>query len=175
MKKQISSFFRHPGWFAFLAVVFLLGNSFGYSSSFEVKSDMGEAWSAQKAQNETIQVEGIWFNPWPSWNRPIDCFPAPDEFVPYDVPPKFIKKVMPIYPSKARLLGIEGTVWVQVLVDKHGRVRDVRIYRDSGTNVGFEQASIRAAMASMFSPAMSNGEPIAVWVIYSYVFRLGSK
>ncbi|MCJ7507226.1 MAG: TonB family protein, partial [candidate division Zixibacteria bacterium] len=101
-----------------------------------------------------------------------EYLPAPDQFTPYDEPPKFVKKVQPKYPQLARMSGVTGTVYVQVLVDKSGKVRDVRIYKDSGTNAGLEEAAIEAAKASEFTPAISNNQPIAVWAIYNYDFKL---
>jgi TonB family protein len=104
-----------------------------------------------------------------------EYLPAPDQFTPYDEPPKFVKMVEPKYPQLARMSGVTGTVLVQVLVDKSGKVRDVRIYKDSGTNAGLEEAAIEAAKASEFTPAISNNQPIAVWAIYPYNFTLKSK
>ncbi|MCJ7785221.1 MAG: TonB family protein [Desulfobacterales bacterium] len=104
-----------------------------------------------------------------------EYLPSPDEFRPYDEPPKFVKKVEPKYPRLARMSGVTGKVFVQVLVDKSGKVRDVKIYKDSGTNAGLEEAAIEAAKASEFTPAISNNQPIAVWAIYYYDFTLKSK
>jgi TonB family protein len=101
-----------------------------------------------------------------------EYLPSSDQFVPYDEPPKFIKKVQPKYPQLARLSGVTGTVYVQVLVDKSGKVRDVKISKDSGTNAGLEEAAIEAAKASEFTPAISNNQPIALWIIYRYDFKL---
>jgi protein TonB len=99
-----------------------------------------------------------------------EYLPSADQFVPYDEPPKFIKRVEPKYPQLARLSGVGGIVQVQVLVDKNGKVRDVKIYKDSGTNANLEEEAIKAAKASEFTPAISNNQPIAVWIIYSYKF-----
>jgi len=102
---------------------------------------------------------------------PWDELPSADQFVPYDEPPKFVKRVNPKYPQIARLSGLTGKVKVQVLVDRNGKVRDVKIYKDSGTNAGLEEAAIEAAKATEFTPAISNNQPIAVWIIYEYEFK----
>jgi len=170
MKNQM--FCWYVKYSVFLLMVFSLGNVC-YSSLSEIKLEEADARSTQTAQNETMMARGTWVNQWLFWNRADDDLPAFGEFVSYDVPPKFIKKVSPKYPPRARLLGISGEVRVNVLVDKLGRVRDVRIYMDSGTGVGFEAASIKAARHSLFSPALRDGQPIAVWIIYSYQFILG--
>ncbi len=101
-----------------------------------------------------------------------EYLPRPDDFVPYDIAPKFVKKIVPKYPQLAKMSGVTGVVWVQVLVDKNGKVRGVKIYKDSGTNAGLEEEAIKAAKESEFTPAISNNQPIAVWIIYSYPFSL---
>ena len=101
-----------------------------------------------------------------------DYLPSPEEYVHVEEDPKFVKKVEPKYPPLARMSGVEGTVWVMVLIDKNGKVRDVRILKDSGTNAGLEEAAIEAAKASEFTPAISNKQPVAVWLRYPYHFTL---
>ena len=101
-----------------------------------------------------------------------DILPTPDEFVPYDEQPQKIEAVEPKYPEMAAHAGIEGVVWVNVLVDKEGKVRDVKIVKDSGANAGFEEAATEAAYKTTWKPALSNGEPVAVWVTYKVVFKL---
>ncbi len=101
-----------------------------------------------------------------------DLLPAPDEFVAYEEAPVKIEDVHPQYPEMARRAGIEGTVWVNALVDKEGKVRDVQILKDSGANAGFEEAAIEAAKRTVWKPAISNGQPVALWVSYKIVFTL---
>jgi len=98
--------------------------------------------------------------------------PPPDSFVAYEEAPIIVENVLPIYPEIARRAGIEGIVWVSVLLDKSGSVRDVRISRESGRNAGFEEAAIEAARLTVWKPAISNGQPVALWVSYKIVFTL---
>ena len=74
------------------------------------------------------------------------------------------------YPDAALIAGVEGSVWVKVLVDEKGKVRAARILEDSGLNVGFEEAALAAARKSMWKPAKSNGKRIPIWVKYEAVF-----
>jgi protein TonB len=101
-----------------------------------------------------------------------DYLPPPDEFVPFDELPVPINPGRPPYPELARKAGIEGTVWVKALVDKRGKVRDALVVKESGANAGFEEAAIQHAYTIAYKPAISNGQPIAVWVTYPVHFRL---
>lgn len=101
-----------------------------------------------------------------------EYLPAPDEFVPREEEPAPIKFIQPDYPELARKAQIEGTVWVKALVDKNGRVRDAMIAKASGTNAGFEELAQEAAYKNIYKPAISNGQPIAVWVVYKVEFTL---
>ncbi len=101
-----------------------------------------------------------------------ELLPKPDEFVPVEEMPVVIKRVEPEYPDLARRAGIEGTVWVKALVDRSGKVRDVIILKDSGANAGFEEAAVKAAHGYVYKPAISNGQPVAVWVAYKVNFKI---
>ncbi len=101
-----------------------------------------------------------------------DYLPSPDEFVAVEEQPVLLHKVQPKYPEIARKAGIEGSVWVKVLVDKDGKVRDAIIVKESGANAGFEEAALAAAKQSVWKPAMQNKQPVALWVAYEVKFQL---
>ncbi len=106
-------------------------------------------------------------------DRVVDeLLPSPDQFVPFEEAPVQIEVVTPKYPDLAQRANIEGVVWVKALVDKEGSVRDVIIVKASGANAGFEEAAIDAAKQTVWKPAISNGQPIAVWVTYKVEFKL---
>jgi len=102
----------------------------------------------------------------------IDTFPPQGVFVPYDENPVIISLPTPKYPEMARKAEIEGTVYVEVLIDTRGRVRDARIIKDSGANAGFEEAALEEAWKGEWRPAMQNKQPVAVRVSYPVVFKL---
>lgn len=102
----------------------------------------------------------------------LQGLPSPDEEVPYTDPPRQIKPVQPEYPLEALEEEITGTVWLNVLVDTTGTVTDVRLVKDSGKNVGFEESAERAARATRWSPAKENGRPVALRVTYKVDFSL---
>ena len=101
-----------------------------------------------------------------------EYFPAPEEFVAVQEMPTLVKEVKPTYPEVALLTNREGTVWVKALVDKEGKVREARIAKSSGTNVGFDESALQAAYKNIYKPAIQNGKPVAIWVTYPVEFKL---
>jgi protein TonB len=101
-----------------------------------------------------------------------ELLPAPTDFVPFEEAPVWISYVHPKYPELAQRANIQGKVWVKALIDKEGKVRDAIISKASGANAGFEEAALEAATQMVWKPAISNGQPIAVWVTYSVEFNL---
>jgi periplasmic protein TonB len=101
-----------------------------------------------------------------------EILPEPDSFVAVDEQPRLLLFPSVRYPEMARKAGIEGSVWLKVLIDQDGAVRDVIIVISSGANAGFEEASIAAARDSKWRPAMQNHQPVAVWVAYEVKFKL---
>lgn len=93
-----------------------------------------------------------------------------DKFVAYEKGPEMVVAKTPEYPEIAKRAGITGKVFVKVLVDKEGKPkRAVVIKSDSEL---FNQAAIDAAMKSVFTPAIQNQHPIAVWIVLPYKFQL---
>jgi protein TonB len=101
-----------------------------------------------------------------------EVFPDPDIFIFVEETPVVVYEEPPVYPDMAERAGIVGTVWVKVLVDLEGRVCKAIIAKASGTNAGFEEAAIEAAMKNRYRPAIQNGRPVAVWLSYKVVFDL---
>ena len=100
--------------------------------------------------------------------------PTPDEFVAVEERPVKIQDAPLKYPEIARKAGIEGSVWVKVLVDRSGNVQDAIIAKESGANAGFEEAALEAAKQCKWKPAMQNKQPVALWVTYEIKFQLKS-
>ncbi len=98
--------------------------------------------------------------------------PSPDDFIAYETAPVKLNEPVAAYPDSAMKAGIEGRVWVKVLIDKQGTVRDALIVKDSGKKVGFEESALTAAKQATWKPATQKGEPIAVWVSYEVKFAL---
>ncbi len=101
-----------------------------------------------------------------------EFMPAPGEFIAVEEYPVPVYQEPLVYPEMAERARIEGVVYIRALVDKEGRVREAIIEKPSGTNAGFEEAALKAAMKNRYKPAIQNGRPIPVWVSYRTVFEL---
>jgi protein TonB len=99
----------------------------------------------------------------------VEDEPGMDEFVAVEVSPVPIKKVEPTYPDLARKAGVEGKVFVKVLVDKEGKVKKAAIMM--GPDI-FHESAITAAKQWVFKPAIQRDKPIAVWVALPFHFKL---
>ncbi len=94
----------------------------------------------------------------------------PPDFVPVEQQPVPIKQVNPEYPEIARRAGVEGTVWVKILVDKEGKAKKAVLMKSD--NEIFNESAIKAAMGWVFTPAMMNNGPVAVWAAVPFRFKL---
>ena len=96
----------------------------------------------------------------------------PPPFVPWEKEPQIVKRVEPRYPDLAIRTGIEGLVNVNVWVDKQGKVRKVKVVKSSAEI--FNASVIEAASKWIFTPAVMQKGPVAVWVSLPFSFRLNS-
>jgi len=91
------------------------------------------------------------------------------EYVYVEELPEAITKVPPTYPDMAREANVDGTVMVQALVGKDGRVKDVRVVKSIPM---LDQSAMDAVKRWVFKPALSNNKPVAVWVAVPVRFTL---
>ncbi len=94
----------------------------------------------------------------------------PADFVPVEKQPVPVKQVSPEYPEIARKASVEGTVWVKILVDKEGKAKKAVIMK-SDSEI-FNEAAQKAALQWVFTPAMMNNGPVAVWAAVPFRFKL---
>lgn len=78
--------------------------------------------------------------------------------------------VSPKYPDEARKQGIEGTVYVKLLVNDKGVVERA-VVEQSDAEI-LNQASIDAAMKWKFKPGRSKGTPVSTWIMLPFKFKL---
>ena len=97
--------------------------------------------------------------------------PIRGEWVNVDEMPVAVKIVKPTYPDLPKELGVEGPVWIYVLVGKDGRVVRVEVDEKRSTPMLIE-AAVTAARSWVFQPALTNGHPVMVWVGEKFVFKL---
>jgi protein TonB len=98
-----------------------------------------------------------------------DELPRFGDYVYVEELPEAVTKVPPQYPDIAREAGVDGTVMVQALVGKDGRVKDTKVTKSIPM---LDAAAITAVKGWVFKPALSNNKPVAVWVAIPVRFSL---
>jgi len=121
---------------------------------------------------DDLTIEETDLDNFEAWDAP----PPPPEgprvkFIPYDDPPQPLSQIAPLYPEIAQEAGIEGTVVVQVFIDKKGRVQDTVILKGI-PNTGLDEAAIKAIRKTRFRPAKQRERPVGVWISIPVNFRL---
>jgi protein TonB len=93
----------------------------------------------------------------------------PPPFVPYEVPPKPLnsEEVEFDYPG---VFQIEGTVFLELWIDKEGKVRKVILVKS--LHPAFDKIAIEGARKLRFSPAIQRDEPVAVRYSFPVKFKL---
>ena len=75
------------------------------------------------------------------------------------------------YPPMASENGVQGRVVVQFVVDKTGRVGEVKIVRSVDKDLDKEAARVCASLPK-FTPGRQNGQPVSVWYTLPVSFKL---
>ena len=121
---------------------------------------------------DDLTIEETDLDSFEAWDAP----PPPPEgprvkFIPYDDPPQPLSSIRPVYPEIAQEAGIEGTVVVQVFVDKKGRVQDTLILKGI-PNTGLDESAVTAIKKTRFRPAKQRERAVGVWISIPVNFRL---
>lgn len=95
--------------------------------------------------------------------------PAPGEFVPFDELPVLLSVQPPVYPEMVREAGIDGTVTVQVLVGKDGKVKQAQAIDGPEP---LRASGLASARSAIFKPALQGTSPVEVWVMVPITFQL---
>lgn len=98
-----------------------------------------------------------------------DELPKLGEYVYVEELPEAVTKMKPEYPEMARSANVEGTVMVQALVGKDGKVKDAKVVKGIPL---LDAAALAAVKQWVFKPALSNNKPVAVWVAVPVKFTL---
>ena len=121
---------------------------------------------------DDLTIEETDLDNFEAWDAPP---PPPDgprvKFIPYDDPPQPLSNIRPVYPEIAQEAGIEGTVVVQVFIDKKGRVQDTIILKGI-PNTGLDEAAVTAIRKTRFRPAKQRERAVGVWISIPVNFRL---
>ena len=100
----------------------------------------------------------------------VDVEAEPDTFTPVEKLPAPVIQPVPDYPEIPLRAGIEGTVWLRIWVTKEGKTKKAEVIKTDSEL--FNQAAIDAAMKWVFTPAVMNNGPVAVWVTIPFKFKL---
>jgi len=85
--------------------------------------------------------------------------------------PRYQLNTPPTYPGLARKRGQEGTVILQVLVNREGRVDDLKI--DTSSNLTLlDRAAVTAVRKWSFEPGRRGEESVPMWVRVPVTFKL---
>lgn len=88
----------------------------------------------------------------------------------YEDAPVVVANIDPEYPEAARQLGIEGTVFLELVVETDGSVSQVKVIKS--VHPLLDEAAISAAYMMTFTPAMSRDIPVRAYVTFPVNFTL---
>lgn len=86
--------------------------------------------------------------------------------------PELKKASRPDYTRAAMSARIQGTVWVEAVVDIDGRVRETRVIRSLDPRHGLDDEAVKAARRWRFIPGTKDGQPAPVLVLIELSFTL---
>jgi protein TonB len=85
--------------------------------------------------------------------------------------PLYRKNPSPKYPRIARRRGYQGTVVIEALVNREGKVEDLRLSHSSGYRV-LDRAAMRSVKNWVFEPGRRGDEEVEMWVKIPVRFQL---
>ena len=83
---------------------------------------------------------------------------------------RLLAPIQPVYPAIARAARIQGTVVVQAIISKDGKIEQLHVI--SGPPM-LQSAATEAIQRARYRPFMLNSEPVAVETTINVVFTLG--
>jgi protein TonB len=97
--------------------------------------------------------------------------PKPTQLPVTEAIPHYKTNPPPEYPRMARRRGYEGTVLMEVLVSREGRVEELRLLQSSGHGV-LDREAIAAVKKWLFEPGRMGEEEVDMWVKVPVRFKL---
>ena len=88
------------------------------------------------------------------------------------LPPREKRRVDPQYTPEAMRAKVQGVVLVAAVVQRDGRVTDVRVVRSLDQSFGLDMKAVEAARKWEFHPGTRFGEPVPVLVHIELTFNL---
>ncbi|MPY87649.1 MAG: TonB family protein [Luteitalea sp.] len=81
--------------------------------------------------------------------------------------PRILREIKPQYTAEAMRAKIQGTVWLECIVNTEGRCTNVRVTRSLDPTFGLDQEAVKAAQQWEFAPGKRQSDGVAVSVIIS--------
>ncbi|MDR3201453.1 MAG: energy transducer TonB [Spirochaetales bacterium] len=76
------------------------------------------------------------------------------------------------YPTIARRSSVEGIAYLELFIDRQGRIQRIDIMKETPAGYGFGEAAAKAFRGRLVIPARANGSPVAVRLRYPVRFQL---
>jgi protein TonB len=86
--------------------------------------------------------------------------------------PRIIREVRPNYTADAMRAKVQGTVWIEAVVNTDGTVGNVHVVRSLDQTFGLDQEALKAAKQWRFVPGTRFGRPVPVLVTIELTFTL---
>jgi periplasmic protein TonB len=77
------------------------------------------------------------------------------------------------YPAEARRFGVEGKVFISVVITKDGRIIDEKVEKGLGYGLDEEALRVIQEIPDEWAPGIVNGEPTDMKILIPIFFRLG--
>lgn len=87
-------------------------------------------------------------------------------------PPAVVREVKPQYTPEAKANKIQGSVWLQIVVQADGTVGDVEVSRSLDQKYGLDEEAVKAARQWTFKPGTKDGKAVPVQVTLELTFTL---
>lgn len=86
--------------------------------------------------------------------------------------PRVVREVKPGYVSQAMQARIEGVVVLEAIVEKDGKVGEVRVKQSLDREHGLDDEAVKALKKWQFTPGMKDGAAVPVLVEIEFTFTL---
>ena len=91
-------------------------------------------------------------------------------FYKVQAPPAPLSAINPRYPEKARKLGVEGLVVLELWIDEKGVLRKMDVVKSAGW--GFDEAALESVRNTAFDPAIVDNKQVASRIRLPIRFKL---
>ena len=84
-----------------------------------------------------------------------------------------MRQIAPVYPEGLRQTGASGIVRLSIVINKEGKVRDIRVANGAGREL--DAAAMEAVKQCVYQPTLLNGEPVEVSTTVEVNFAASGK